>query len=143
MYKPYFLAVLLLLIYSESALAQTTAISGTAPHCAARLSSLKKQTLGPQHLGCGRMLLLERETGLSAGQAVSLYSHSDAKNFGQFVVANLVSQRLRLDRETVLNGLSSCTLGDVVQQLGIDPATSRTTILAAVQDVMQSEKRKE
>jgi len=143
MYRPYFLALLLLLIYSESAFAQNTKSSGTVPHCTSKLPGLTKETLGPRHLLCGRMLLLETETGLSAAQAASLYSHSGAKNFGQFVVANIVSQRLNLDRDTVLNGLSSCSLGDIVQQSGIDPATSRATILIAVRELVQSEKRKE
>ncbi len=138
MKKTYFLVVLLLFVYSEFGLAQVATTSGPALRCSAKPPS-KKQTLEPRHLHCGRMLLLEKETGLSAVQAVDLYSHAGAKNFGQFVVAILVSQRLNLDRDTVLNGLSSCSLGEVVQRLGIDPATSRVTILAAVRELVQSE----
>ena len=96
--------------------------------------------LGPADYGSGRMRLLRRRTGMSAGEIEQLYTHSGARLFGQFTCAVLVAQRLSVNREALLEGIRVTNILTVLESMGVEEQRAREAIMTTVQEIVAAEK---
>ena len=93
--------------------------------------SQTQQPLKDAQVKSGAFRMLEKKTGMTSQQLQALYAQSGAKNFGQFVSAVVVSKNLGLDTQKVLNGLKTASLGQTLQNLGVDKKKAKEEIKKA------------
>ena len=93
--------------------------------------SQPQQPLKDAQVNSGAFRMLEKKTGMTSQQLQALYAQSGAKNFGQFVSAVVVSKNLGLDTQKVLNGLKTASLGQTLQNLGVDKKKAKEEIKKA------------
>ena len=89
------------------------------------------QPLNQAQVNSGAFRMLEKKTGMTSQQLQTLYARSGAKNFGQFVAAVVVSKNLGLDTQKVLDGIKTASLGQTLQNLGIDKKKAKEEIKKA------------
>jgi len=102
--------------------------------------SQTQQTLKDSQINGGAFRMLENKTGMSADQLKALYASSGAKNFGQFVSAIVVSKNLNLDTGKVLAALKTASLGQTLQDLGVDKKKAAEEIKKAQKQAKDAEK---
>jgi len=93
--------------------------------------SQPQQPLKDAQVNSGAFRMLEKKTGMTSQQLQALYAQSGAKTFGQFVSAVVVSKNLGLDTQNVLNGLKTASLGQTLQNLGVDKKKAKEEIKKA------------
>ncbi len=93
--------------------------------------SQPQQPLKDAQVNSGAFRMLEKKTGMTSQQLQALYAQSGAKTFGQFVSAVVVSKNLGLDTQKVLNGLKTASLGQTLQNLGVDKKKAKEEIKKA------------
>jgi hypothetical protein len=93
--------------------------------------SQAQQPLRDAQVSSGAFRMLEKKMGMTSAQLQALYSQSGAKNFGQFVSAIVVSKNLNLDTQKVLDGLKTASLGQTLQNLGVDKKKAKEEIKKA------------
>jgi hypothetical protein len=99
-----------------------------------------QQPLKESQINGGAFRMLESKTGMTSAQLQDLYRSSGAKNFGEFVSAVVVSKNLNLDTTKVLDGLKASSLGQTLQQLGVDKKQANEEIKRAHQEIKAAEK---
>jgi len=93
--------------------------------------SQTQQPLNQAQVNSGAFRMLEKKTGMTSQQLQTLYARSGAKNFGEFVSAIVVSKNLGLDTQKVLEGIKTASLGQTLQNLGIDKKKAKEEIKKA------------
>ncbi|MDA2926417.1 hypothetical protein MYX78_04155 [Acidobacteria bacterium AH-259-G07] len=97
----------------------------------------EKKSLSRANLKSRAFGKLQSITAMDSRQLQSLYESSSARNFGQFTSAIMVSEKLGLDRNQVLQGLHDQSLGQVLRNLGVD----RRKAKAAMKEVREALKQ--
>jgi hypothetical protein len=78
------------------------------------------EPLSDSQMNGGSWKMLQDKTGKTSDELKAMYAASGAKNYGQFVSAVVVSKNLGLDTQQVLDGLKTKSLGQTLQDLGVD-----------------------
>jgi hypothetical protein len=102
--------------------------------------SQTQQPLKDVQINGGAFRMLEKKTGMTSDQLQALYTSSGAKNFGDFVSAVVVSKNLKLDTNQVLQGLKTASLGQTLQNLGVDKKKAKEEIKKANQAIKDAGK---
>jgi len=101
--------------------------------------SQTQQPLNQAQVNSGAFRMLEKKTGMTSQQLQTLYARSGAKNFGQFVSAIVVSKNLGLDTQKVLDGIKTASLGQTLQNLGIDKKKAKEEIKKAEKEAKDAD----
>jgi hypothetical protein len=99
-----------------------------------------QQPLKDSQINGGAFRMLEKKSGMTSSQLQDAYHASGAKNFGEFVSAIVVSKNLNLDTSKVLDGLKTASLGQTLQNLGVDKKKAGEEIKRAHQEMKAAEK---
>ncbi|MDA2923950.1 hypothetical protein MYX65_04725 [Acidobacteria bacterium AH-259-L09] len=102
----------------------------------------EKKSLSRANLKSGAFGKLQSITAMDSRQLQSLYESSSARNFGQFASAIMVSEKLGLDRNQVLQGLHDQGLGQVVRNLGVDRRKANAAMKEVREELKQDRKGK-
>jgi hypothetical protein len=113
--------------------------TGSATDHGAKTNS-EQRPLKDSQINSGAFRMLEKKTGMTADQLKAMYASSGAKNFGQFVSAVVVSKNLGLDTNKVLDGLKTGSLGQTLQDLGVDPQKAKDAEKQADKERKDAEK---